>query len=54
MENFEFCTPTNYLFGRNMEERTGQQTRAMGCERVLLVYGGGSVVRSGQIGRAHV
>jgi hypothetical protein len=51
MENFEFCTPTNYLFGRNMEERTGQQTRAMGCERVLLVYGGGSVVRSGLLDR---
>lgn len=51
MENFEFCTPTDYVFGRGTEERVGELTRKMGCSHVLLVYGGGSVVRSGLLDR---
>lgn len=51
MENFDFCTPTNYVFGRGTEARVGELTCAMGCRRLLIVYGGGSVVRSGLLGR---
>ncbi len=51
MDNFDFCTPTEYVVGRDTEARTGELTRAMGCRRVLLVYGGGSAIRSGLLDR---
>lgn len=51
MNDFRYCAPTQYIFGRGVECQTGQQTLAMGCKRVLIVYGGGSVVRSGLLDR---
>ena len=51
MNDFRYCTPTQYVFGRGVESQTGQLTRSMGSTRVLIVYGGGSVVRSGLLGR---
>lgn len=51
MENFTFCTPTRYLFGRGVESQIGALTAGMGCRRVLIVYGKGSVVRSGLLDR---
>lgn len=51
MNNFNYYTPTRYLFGRGVESQTGELTRWMGVNRVLLVYGGGSVVRSGLLDR---
>jgi len=51
MENFTFCTPTRYVFGRGVEAQTGGLTAAMGAGRVLIVYGQGSVVRSGLLDR---
>ena len=51
MENFTFCTPTRYVFGRGVEAQTGSLTAAMGAGRVLIVYGQGSVVRSGLLDR---
>lgn len=51
MNNFSFYSPTRYEFGREKESLTGELTKWMGCQRVLLVYGGGSVVRSGLLAR---
>lgn len=51
MNDFNYYTPTRYLFGRGVESQTGDLTRWMGVNRVLLVYGGGSVVRSGLLDR---
>lgn len=51
MNDFRYCTPTKYVFGRGVESQTGELTRSMGCKRVLIVYGGGSVVRSGLLDR---
>lgn len=51
MENFTFYTPTKYIFGRGAEEKAGEEALAAGMTRVLLVYGGGSAVRSGVLGR---
>lgn len=52
MNNFEFCTPTQYVFGRGTEARVGELTAsAMGAKNVLIVYGGGSAVRSGLLDR---
>lgn len=51
MTDFQFHAPTNYVFGRGVESQVGTLTRAAGAEKVLIVYGGGSVVRSGLLDR---
>lgn len=51
MNNFTFCTPTNYVFGRDTEQQVGKLTTAMGCSNILIVYGSHSAVASGLIGR---
>ena len=51
MNDFNYYTPTRYVFGRGVESQTGELTRWMGASRVLLVYGMGSVVRSGLLDR---
>lgn len=44
---FEFCTPTRVIFGRGSEGRVGEIVSSYGYRRVLFVYGGGSVKKSG-------
>ncbi len=51
MENFTFCSNTNFVFGRGTETQTGELVQKYGGSNVLLVYGGGSAVRSGLLGR---
>lgn len=47
MNNFEFFSPTDFVFGRGTEQQVGQLARRFGGSRLLVVYGGGHVVRSG-------
>ena len=51
MENFEFMSPTRFVFGRGVEERVGEKLAEAGARRVLLHYGGQSAERSGLLGR---
>ena len=51
MNNFNFVTPTRYEFGRGVENRVGELAAANGMKHVLIVYGQGSVVRSGLLDR---
>ena len=51
MFNFTYYTPTQVVFGRDAEEQTGALVKAQGCKKVLIHYGGGSVVRSGLLDR---
>lgn len=51
MNNFTFFSPTKFVFGRGVESRTGELCKQFGGTKVLLVYGGGSVVKSGLLGR---
>ncbi|MBQ3780850.1 MAG: iron-containing alcohol dehydrogenase [Bacteroidaceae bacterium] len=51
MENFTFCSPTEFVFGRDTEKEVGQLCQKHGASRVLIIYGGGSVVRSGLLQR---
>lgn len=53
MENFQYYTPTKIIFGRGAEEQTGQLAAEQGCKKVLVHYGGGSVVRSGLLERIY-
>ncbi len=47
MLNFEQYTPTRVIFGKGTETKTGKEIAALGGKRVFIVYGGGSVIRSG-------
>lgn len=47
MNNFTFYSPTEFVFGRGTESQTGELCKRYGATRVMIVYGGGSVVRSG-------
>lgn len=51
MQNFTFCSPTKFAFGKDAELRCGELVKEFGGSRVLLHYGGGSVVRSGLLDR---
>lgn len=51
MENFTFCSPTNFVFGKGTEEKVGELCCKYGAKKILIVYGGGSVVRSGLLDR---
>lgn len=53
MENFQYYTPTKIIFGRGAEEQTGQLAAEQRCKKVLVHYGGGSVVRSGLLERIY-
>ncbi len=47
MLNFEFCRPTNYIFGRYTENQVAKLITNLGYKKILLVYGCGSCVKSG-------
>ncbi len=51
MENFEFYSPTCFVFGKETENRAGEYVKRCGGTKVLIHYGGGSVVRSGLLDR---
>lgn len=51
MNNFSFHSPTEFVFGKDAENKTALLCRKYGATKVLIVYGGGSVVRSGLLQR---
>lgn len=51
MNDFVFYSPTEFVFGKDTELQVGQLVVKHGARRVLIVYGGGSVVRSGLLDR---
>jgi len=51
MLDFTFHTPTKVVFGRSAEEKLGVLLREQGCRKVLVHFGGGSVIRSGLLDR---
>ncbi|MBQ4089193.1 MAG: iron-containing alcohol dehydrogenase [Clostridia bacterium] len=51
MNNFTFYSPTYFAFGKDEENSAGKLVRRFGGSRVLIHYGGGSVVRSGLLDR---
>lgn len=51
MNNFIFYSPTEFVFGRDTETQTGALVQKYGARKVMIVYGGGSVVRSGLLAR---
>ena len=51
MNNFTFYSPTYFVFGKDQENHAGQYVKRFGGNKVLLHFGGGSVVRSGLLAR---
>ena len=51
MQPFEFYMKTEVVFGAGKEDQTARLVQKHGGSRVLVVYGGGSCVRSGLLDR---
>ena len=51
MFDFNYFTPTKVVFGKNTEEKVAELVQEFGGKKVLIHYGGGSVIRSGLMKR---
>ena len=51
MLNFEFCSPTHFVFGKGTEAQAGKLVRQFGGTKILIHYGGASAERSGLLSR---
>jgi len=51
MDNFTFYSPTYFVFGKGTENEAGHYVKKFGGSKILIHYGGGSVVRSGLLDR---
>ncbi len=51
MDNFNFYSPTEFVFGKGTEDNCGALVKKHGGTRVLVHYGSGSVVKSGLLTR---
>ena len=51
MDNFNFYSPTEFVFGKDRENECGKYVKKYGGTKVLIHYGGGSAVRSGLLDR---
>ena len=51
MFDFKYFTPTKVVFGKNSEEKVAELVQEFGGKKLLIHYGGGSVIRSGLMQR---
>ena len=51
MDNFDFFSPTEFVFGKGRENEVGKYVRKHGGTKVLIHYGSGSAVKSGLVDR---
>ena len=51
MDNFNFYSPTEFIFGKDRENECGKYVKKYGKGKTLIHYGGGSVVKSGLLDR---
>jgi len=51
MDNFNFYSPTEFVFGKDRENECGNYVKKYDGKKVLIHYGGGSVIRSGLLDR---
>ena len=47
MNNFVYYTPTKVIFSNNAQEQVSAELLAFNVKKVLIVYGSGSVIKSG-------
>ena len=53
MRAFEFTYPSKLIFGPGKRFSFAEELKAFGAKKVLIHYGGGSIVRSGLLDRIH-
>lgn len=51
MENFKYYAPTKVIFGKDTEKEIGNLLKEFNGKKILIHYGGGSVVRSGLLAK---
>lgn len=51
MEKFQFYCPTEIIFGADSEQQTASLIKKYHGHNILIVYGGGSIVRSGLLNK---
>jgi alcohol dehydrogenase YqhD (iron-dependent ADH family) len=51
MNNFNFYSPTYFVFGKERENEAGKYVKRFGGSKVLIHFGGGSVIKSGLLDR---
>jgi len=51
MNDFTFYSPTYFVFGKDKENEAGRCVKRFGGTKVLIHYGGGSVIRTGLLDR---
>lgn len=51
MQNFIFKSPTEFVFGKETENQTGNYLKKYGAKKVLVLYGGKSAKASGLLDR---
>ena len=51
MDNFNFYSPTEFVFGKGRENEAGSMVKKFGGSRALVHFGGGSAVKSGLLDR---
>lgn len=51
MNNFNFYSPTSFIFGKERESEAGKYVKRFGGTKVLIHFGGGSAVKSGLLNR---
>ena len=51
MNSFTFYSPTKVIFGKDAELHAAREIREFGGTKVMVIYGGGSVVKSGLLDR---
>lgn len=51
MDNFNFYSPTEFVFGKDRENECGAYVKKYGGSKVLVHYGSGSAVKSGLLDR---
>lgn len=47
MENFTFCSPTEFIFGRDTQKKTGDALKRYGAAKVMIVYGSERIRETG-------
>ncbi|MDD4011838.1 MAG: iron-containing alcohol dehydrogenase, partial [Sphaerochaetaceae bacterium] len=47
MNNFSWQCPTKLILGKDTIDQVASEIKALGCSRVLMVYGSGSIKRNG-------
>ena len=48
MNNFVFYSPTEFVFGKDTDIQTGTLAKKYNARKAMIVYGGGSIIRSGK------